>query len=815
MASEVFQLYLLLTLKDYASGGMNRVEAQLRGMGKEGRAALKTFQALREDLKRDLGTAAIGVGVLTAMSKGVKVAGNFEASVSDLRMRIAELGDDGQVNVQKLNSELGKLEALGVRVGNRLPGSTQDFVEMFSTLKEGGLAATTIIDGAGESVAHLAVVTNEIPKDLAEPFAQYAQQFALTGDEAIKLSETLAKIRFATGLRPGELIEGSKFFQLRAGLPLGLTGLQGANISGRLLATLRSYGLEGGIGGRELGGFMLSLNFNTKEKQKLIKELQKKGIDLQFFDKKGGFLGVENVFKQMEKMRSLSTQDQMKFGEKLFDREGMAIASVFMKSGLEGWSKINQKIDKVLPLQELINQKTATYNAKLETVKGTLENLAVSSFTPMLDEIKPLLDSTNELTGWLQQIVAAHPGVAGTLGEFVGLSGIALTLVGTLRAGTTAWGLYSIAASSARLQLAGAAAEGGKLKGTLNTLAGMKTIRLTVQFLVAGYAIEQILKWKAEYDEQQKNFAEKSGGVGTAYDQALSAGKLYQPAATADKDYLNKLAQQSLDAMKMGRGLELDLEPDRAGFFEHFWTSQRPYTKPWDMPLGGLGGLYDFVPQLRDNFTRPFSSDVFAKTYRGSEAIKPLQDPNVLAQLLLRLKQGEMGLSSEGRNSLMQGIEKALAGVTTQEGKPVYGEAVKLADAELAKLSEQAKQLGSNLQNVSNWFGPTNQLPVAFQRAGDAATRFSLRVNTLELAQPSFSGPGPQSSPQAPAFQINRPFTFQKSSLTSQAERAVHHHTHGPVSLRVRLPAGATAANDPAELARLLAYEIEIQGERA
>jgi TP901 family phage tail tape measure protein len=803
MSGSVYELAILLSLKDLASGGLDRVEARLRAAGKEGRATLQTFQDLRRNLKQDLVVAGVGLGMLKGLQKGVDVAGDFEAATSDLTMRLEEMGTDGRVNVQKLTSELGKLEALGVNVGNRLPGTTEDFIQMFSVLKEGGLEAKTIIDGAGEGVANLAVVTNEIPKDLAEPFAQYAQQFKLTGDEAIKLTDVLARIRFATGLRPGELIEGSKFFQLRAGLPLGFTGLQGADLSGRLLATLRSYGLEGGIGGRELGGFMLSLNFNTKEKQKTLAELKKtEGIDLKFFDKKGSFLGVENVFSEMEKFRKLSTQSQMKFGEKLFDREGMAIASVFMKSGLEGWRQINERINKVPPLQELINQKTATYNAKLEAVKGTLSNLEATAFTPMLDRLKPLLDLTNQEVGSLQEFTKSHSGVAAIGTDLFAMTGIALTLAGALRAGTTMWGLYSIAAKSAQVQLAGAANEGSRLAGTVNRLAGMKTLTLTVQFLVAGYAIEQILKWKAEYDEQQKTLAEKSAGVSDAYDDAMRSRSLYQAPGKGDKAQYEQLALATLDALKMGRGLEMDLEPDRAAFFEHFWTFQRPYASRWGM-------------QSFDNATRPFSPDIFAEQLRGSANVKPLQDPNVLARFLSQARIN-MQLSPEGFDLFKQGVEKAMAGVTGTSGKPVFAEALQILNDE-ARASQQAAQAFN--QNLNTWFGPTNQLPGAFQRAADAASRFGSRMDNLQTPTLNFgSPPGLNLPPVGPLTQPN--FRFPKSSFEDTGSSrgfgrpvaAVHNHHYG--GIQVSLPAGSTAADNPQELARLIAHEVEIRSER-
>src|SRR4051794_10383912 len=111
MASEVFQLYLLLSLKDFASGGVDRFEAKLRSGDKEARQYLQTFQQLRENMKRDLVVAGIGVGTLAALKKGVDVAGDFESAMADLRMSIQEVGSDGKVNLAKLNDEYGRFES--------------------------------------------------------------------------------------------------------------------------------------------------------------------------------------------------------------------------------------------------------------------------------------------------------------------------------------------------------------------------------------------------------------------------------------------------------------------------------------------------------------------------------------------------------------------------------------------------------------------------------------------------------------------------------------------------------------------------------
>jgi Phage-related minor tail protein len=252
----VYELAILLSLRDVASGGLDRFEDRLRASGKEGKQLLKTVQDLRKDLRQGLALAGVGIGTLAALKKGVDVAGDFEASMADLRLSIEETSKDGQVNVSKLGNEMDRFEQLGMRLGNALPGSTQDFIQMFAALKQGGLSTNSILEGTGEAVANLAVITHQLPKDLADPFAQYVQQFQLTGKEAMQLSDTLGKLKFSTGLDPQSLIEGSKFFQLRVGSALGYKGLQGAEQGGLFLATLKRYGLEGGLGGREASMFL-------------------------------------------------------------------------------------------------------------------------------------------------------------------------------------------------------------------------------------------------------------------------------------------------------------------------------------------------------------------------------------------------------------------------------------------------------------------------------------------------------------------------------------------------------------------------------
>lgn len=738
-SGSVYELAILLTLKDAASGGLNRVEDRLRTAGREGRVTLKTFQDLRSDLQKNISIAGTGVAGLALMRSGVREAGNFESAMSDLKMSIEEVSADGRINIQKLNTEFNRFETLGVRLGNQLPGTTQDFIEMFSTLKQGGVSTETILNGAGEAVANLAVITKQIPKDLAEPFAQYAQQFQLTGDEAIKLTSVLAKIQFATGLKPQELIEGSKFFQLRAGLPLGMTGLQGADTSGRLLATLKSFGLEGGIGGRELGGFMLNLNFNTKEKQKLLAELKnEKGIELKFFDDKGTFLGVENVFTQMEKFRKLNMQEQMKFGEKLFDREGMAIASVFMKAGVEGWQKINQRIDKIPDQQELINQKTATYNAKLEAVQGTLTNLQATAFTPMLDQLKPLLDLTNQVVGSLQEWAKLNPGITGTATTLFALGSVTLTVVGGIGAMATAWRMWKIASSvgvneagqitflralrtetaatSATMQVA--AGRAGLYSRTIGRIPA--SITTTVAIVGVEYAISNLYQLIDAINdlEEAKNREKKAGQESFNTLQKLQQDFKQRGEQVPDKVYSER-ARDLIAILNRNNELSESLDPGGHPFgeFLKFFTFQpnNPYA-------GGITSVFD--PQRASSVIK--------------ERAPELASPEVMAAFLKRLREFQLPADKQGQPQLAELQRKDLAQAIQLAFPQSYQQAMNVMNVQtMAGLDTAYNALTKSVTDLQQ---PVNALPAPLTKTGESATRaagsldrFSSRLDNFEV----------------------------------------------------------------------------------
>ena len=242
MSSEVFNLAILLTLKDAASGGLDRVEARMRKAGAAGRKLADEFKSLREELNKSLAIGGIGVAGLGMLYKGVKAAGDFQAVMSDLSSSLAVVGSNGKVNFNALAMDMQKAEAVAVKLGNALPGTTADFALEIQALKQNGLATETIMNGAAEAVAKLAVASNAIPKDIAADFAQFGNLFKLKAEDFAPAADVFSKIYTSTGQTSAELVEAAKYFQGRAGTALGIGRLEGCRKND---APVRNDGNEG------------------------------------------------------------------------------------------------------------------------------------------------------------------------------------------------------------------------------------------------------------------------------------------------------------------------------------------------------------------------------------------------------------------------------------------------------------------------------------------------------------------------------------------------------------------------------------------
>jgi len=455
MASEAFTLALLLTLKDSASGGLDRFEAKLRTVGRTGEAELAKLDKLRSDLNKDLAIGGAGLAGLKVLKEGVQVAADYQSVMTDLRASIAQTGTDGKVNYNLLAQEMVEAEAVAVRLGNKLPGTTADFAQMMQTMKQNGLDVKTIVGGAADAVGNLAVASNAVPKEIAADFARFGNLFKLNPEDFTPAADVFSRIYSSTGQTSAELIEATKYFQGRVGQSLQIGGLKDAEKYTRLFGFLGKQGMTGSMAGMGLTNFFNAYNTHRDK----LKDLEKStGIKLDFFDKQGKFVGLDSVMEQMSQFDKLSAKDRTQWMETMFGTLGAGVGNVMIDT--KGWKAFNEEQNKTISLQDKTAMKAQNYNNQMEALEGTLTNLKVAVFEPMLPAATAIVDKANQLAGILQGFAKSHPDIAKYAVAFLGIGSAALVAYSGVKTLTTGVRLFKMTSTFARGEgLAGSLAQ--------------------------------------------------------------------------------------------------------------------------------------------------------------------------------------------------------------------------------------------------------------------------------------------------------------------------------------------------------------------
>jgi TP901 family phage tail tape measure protein len=724
----------------------------------------------RDALQRSmLGGAAIsgaGLGLLAGVRSGMRDAGDFEASITDLRTSVTRLGSDGRVNLAQLGGEMAKLESLAIRLGNQLPGTTSDFVSGMIAAKQGGLQAQEIIDGAGEAVAHLAVVMRAAPRDIGTPFAKFGQQYGLRGQEYVQLADVMARTRGATGANPMDLIEASKYFAPRAAAPLGITGLGGATETTQLLGLLNRRGIVSEQAGTNLSTFFSRLTMQKRPQQQTLAELKKQGINLDFFDKQGKFAGVENAFTQLEKLRGLSDEKRLGYTTRLFGQEGAGVANVFTETGGKGYADFKKELASILPLQQQITAETATFNAKWESTVGTLQNIKVAAFTPMLDALKPALDLSNKVAGGVANFTKEHPGMARIGVDFITIAGGTLAVTGGVRTMTTAWRLWKItsafsrgeslvpylnntsrAADAAGNSIGAATTKAGRFKNAIGNIPTAVKIGFTLMAL--DYTTQKVL----DLMEANKDLGVANKGADSASNDAYRANLKY-------RDHLKRLGRPypekdtqfdtSLAISSLNRNNEFinALDPSRQGGWERLLTMG---TNPYSSASGRRTGFFGTT----HGGSQEQNEAIAANELRRRAPM--VHEPDVMRGIRQWLD--KQGLNQEARASADRVLKNASS--TTYErvtgpgldwiksiqsiGKGGQGAGAQpIAD----QFNVLLKPTADVTTGFTNLVTPLSPLPGQFMNAGNAAESFADKLYNLDLNVPSVTYGAP-SSPAA------------------------------------------------------------------
>lgn len=424
MANE-FQLKALIT-------GVDKLSPALKGIRKN----IKSWQ---RDLKSaGEGAPAIGAGLAAAVGGSLAAFAQSENAATGLK--VAMMDASGSVG-----PEFKKINDLAVGLGNKLPGTTADFQDMMTMLQRQGLSAETVLGGVGEATAYLAVQLGKAPAAAAEFAAKMQDATGTASKDMMSLFDTIQKA-FYMGVDDTNMLS---FFSKTSSVlkMIDKDGLKASQSLAPLAIMMDQMGMAGEASGNAIRK-VLQAGFDSKKINAANRLMSRKGIKLDFTDGKGEFGGLDNLFSQLHKLQSLTSQQRTTIIKQIFgdDAETLQVVNALIDKGRSGYDEIQQKMARQASLQQRVGAQLGTLKNLWDAMTGTAVNGLAAIGGAFQGEAKDTVTWLGDMAAKFSEFAAANPevirGVVGVAAGFAALKlalyagGVAMTFFGNAMTAT-------------------------------------------------------------------------------------------------------------------------------------------------------------------------------------------------------------------------------------------------------------------------------------------------------------------------------------------------------------------------------------------
>ncbi|HFC6396904.1 TPA: phage tail tape measure protein [Neisseria polysaccharea] len=363
---------------------------------------------------------ARGIADTTRNVLSAPVAAYAQSETASTDLRAAMMDSSG-----KVGKEFQEIDGLATRLGDKLPVTTADFKNLMTMLLRQGLSAKTVLGGTGEAAALLAVQLKKTPEEAAEMAAKLQDATRGTEKEMEAIMDQVQRLYYA-GTDSNNIL--GAFTSLSPALDtLKIKGKAAMEQMSPLIGMLDQAGLSGEKSGNALRKVFTRM-MNTAKVGKAAKAA---GIQLNFTNGKGEFGGFENMYKQLAKLKSLSTEKRLKLLQSIFgdDSETLQALNTMIEKGKEGYDQFGKKLEAQASLRQRVNDQLGTLANLWDAASGTFTNFLAKmgeSVAPQLKELTKWIGGINEkLSDW----AAKNPETAAAIMKTVAVAGVFLTAV--------------------------------------------------------------------------------------------------------------------------------------------------------------------------------------------------------------------------------------------------------------------------------------------------------------------------------------------------------------------------------------------------
>lgn len=445
------------------------------------------------------GAVAMAGGAAVGAATAVPVKAFADAEEAATNLKVAMMGVGGEVP-----ETYKKVTALATQLGNKLPGTTADFMNMMTMLQRQGLSAEKVLGGVGEATAYLAVQLKKTPEAAAE-FAAKMQDATRTVDkDMLGLMDTIQRAYYL-GVDDNNMLAG--FAKLSPAL--SILRKEGA-AAAKDLAPLLVMADQAGMAGEQAGNAyrkIFQLSMGTKKIDKANAALGGTGVKLNFTDGKGEFGGIDQLFQQLGQLKAVNTQQRLAALKEAFgdDAETLQALTLIIEKGKDGYDDVARRMQAQADIQTRVNAQLGTLKNLWDAAAGTFTNAMAAFGESIAPQIKVTTIWLGSLSERMQIWASSNPGMAGALMTTVkwvgllllGFGGLAIAIAAVL--GPFAMAKFALASfgmtGSVLAPVLGMIATAVKAVGTAILWVGRMFLANPILAVVAAIAAAAVYVW--------------------------------------------------------------------------------------------------------------------------------------------------------------------------------------------------------------------------------------------------------------------------------------------------------------------------------
>jgi len=415
------------------AGDVAGAQRGLRGLGN----SFNQAENQGSDFSNSLGGAvrtgllATGAAAVAAGGASVKMAGDFEQSMSVLRYNSSATAAEFQLLSARAR-DLGQDAAL--------PGiSAADAANAMNELAKAGLSVNDVL-AASKGVLSLAKAGNIDVGLAATTTARALNAFGLEGSQASRIADLLA----ATANKSTADVQDLAF-----GLQMAGAGSKQMNVplqdTVTALGLFANAGIAGSDAGTSLKAMFQQLANPTAESAALMRQL---GLD--FFDAKGNFIGLEATASQLQtKLGTLSAEQRNAALATIFGADASRVAGILANEGAGGFDKMRDAVTKQGAAADAAKAYNNGFTGALDSFISSAQTVGIALGTSVLPPLTGFLralaqpeKTIGSFVGWLNN---ANPVVQGLSVFLLALAGGAAVYAVGIGAATVATTAFAIA----------------------------------------------------------------------------------------------------------------------------------------------------------------------------------------------------------------------------------------------------------------------------------------------------------------------------------------------------------------------------------